>query len=135
MHSSVNSFTTQLKSSLLDCPDEVDSKLQTEYITIEGSLMYLCQWTRPDLGFTVTFLSRYLHKPGVKHMQAAKHTLRYFERYQRSWYLLQTLAHFDPNFWDFSGVTWGYPKFTPIYPQKNYQKSFFWVIKNIIPNF
>ena len=34
---------------------------------------------RPDLGFTVTFLSRYLHKPGVKHMQAAKHTLRYLK--------------------------------------------------------
>ena len=41
--------------------------------------MYLYQWTRPDLGFTVTFLSRYLHKPGVKHMQAAKHTLRYLK--------------------------------------------------------
>ena len=41
--------------------------------------MYLCQWTRPDLGFTVTFLSRYLYKPGVKHMQAAKHTLGYLK--------------------------------------------------------
>ena len=44
--------------------------------------MYLHQWTRPDLGFTVTFLSRYLHKPGVntvKHMQAAKHTQRYLK--------------------------------------------------------
>ena len=25
------------------------------------------------------FLSRYLHKPGVKHMQAAKHTLGYLK--------------------------------------------------------
>ena len=31
------------------------------------------------LGFTVTFLSRYLHKPGVKHMHAAKHTPRYLK--------------------------------------------------------
>ena len=27
----------------------------------------------------MTFLSRYLHKPGVKHLQAAKHTLRYLQ--------------------------------------------------------
>jgi hypothetical protein len=44
-----------------------------------GSLMYLYQWTRPDLGFTVTFLSRHLHKPGEKHLQAAKHVLRYLK--------------------------------------------------------
>ena len=52
--------------SLMDCPDEVDPKLQREYRAIVGSLMYLYQWTRPDLGFAVTFLSRYLHKPGEK---------------------------------------------------------------------
>ena len=39
--------------------------------------MYLYQWTRPDLEFTVSFLSRYLHS--VKHMQAAKHTLCYLK--------------------------------------------------------
>ncbi len=43
--------------------------------------MYLYQWTRPspDLGFAVTFLSRYLHKPGEKHLLAAKHMLRYLK--------------------------------------------------------
>ena len=65
--------------SLLDSPDEVDPKLQSEYRAIVGSLMYLYQWTRPDLGFAVTFLSRYLHKPGEKHLQAAKHVLRYLK--------------------------------------------------------
>ena len=62
--------------SLMDCPDEVDPKLQREYRAIVRSLMYLYQWTRPDLGFAVTFLSRYLHKPGEKHLLAAKHVLR-----------------------------------------------------------
>jgi hypothetical protein len=61
--------------SLLDSPDEVDPKLQSEYRAIVGSLMYLYQWTRPDLGFAVTFLSRYLNKPGEKHLQAAKHVV------------------------------------------------------------
>jgi hypothetical protein len=46
----------------MDYPDEVDPELQSEYRAIVGSLMYLYQWTRPDLGFAVTFLSRYLHK-------------------------------------------------------------------------
>ena len=67
------------KLSLMDSPEEVDTFLQREYRAIVGSLMYLYQWTRPDLGFTVTFLSRYLHKPGEKHMQAAKHALRYLD--------------------------------------------------------
>ena len=66
-----------LDLSLKDSPDQVDPDLQEEYRAIVGSLMFLYQWTRPDLGFAVTFLSRYLHKPGVKHLQAAKHTLRY----------------------------------------------------------
>jgi hypothetical protein len=47
--------------SLLDSPDEV------------------YHWTPPDLGFAVFFLSRYLHKPGEKHLQAAKHVLRYLK--------------------------------------------------------
>ena len=55
---------------LLDCPDEVDSKSQAEHSAIEGSLLYLYQWTRFDMGFAVTFLSRYLSKLGLKHLQA-----------------------------------------------------------------
>ena len=70
---------SDINLSLLDYPDEVDPKLQREYRAIVGSLMYLYQWTRPDLGFAVTFLSRYLHKPGGKHLQAAKYALRYLK--------------------------------------------------------
>jgi hypothetical protein len=56
-----------LDLSLKDSPEVVDPKLQAEYRAIVGSLMHLNQWTRPDLGFAVTFLSRYLHRPGIKH--------------------------------------------------------------------
>jgi hypothetical protein len=86
-----------LNLSLMDSPDEVDPRLQSEYRAIVGSLMYLYQWTRPDLGFAVIFLSRYLHKPGEKHLQAAKHVLRYLKgtldlgiRYTRDLARLQT---------------------------------------------
>jgi hypothetical protein len=68
-----------LNLSLIDSPDEVNPELQSEYRGIVGPLMYLYQWTRPDLGFAVTFLSRYLHKPGKKHLPAAKHVLRYLK--------------------------------------------------------
>jgi hypothetical protein len=72
-------LSRDLNLSLMHSPDEVDPELQSEYRAIFGSLMYLYRWTRPDLGFAVTFLSRYLHKPGEKHLQAAKHALRYLK--------------------------------------------------------
>jgi hypothetical protein len=68
-----------LNLSLMDSPEEVDPKLHSMYRAIVRALMYLYQWTRPDLGFTVRFLSRYLHKPGEKHLLAAKHVLRYLK--------------------------------------------------------
>jgi hypothetical protein len=39
----------------MDSPDEVNPELQSKYRGIVGFLMYLYQWTRPDLGFAVTF--------------------------------------------------------------------------------
>ena len=56
-------LTPGIKLSLQDSPDEVDPELQRNYQETIGSLMYLYQWTRPDLGYAVTFLSRYLHNP------------------------------------------------------------------------
>ena len=41
--------------------------------------------TRLDLGFAVTFLSRYLHNPGEKYLQASKHALTISERSSQSW--------------------------------------------------
>ena len=58
-------LNVDLNLSLLDCPDEVNAELQSQYRELIGSLMFLYQWTRPDLGYAVPFLSRYLHKPGV----------------------------------------------------------------------
>jgi hypothetical protein len=68
-----------LNLSLKDCPETIDPVLQHRYRELIGSLMYLYQWTRPDLGFAVTFLSRYLHKPGEKHWEQARNVLRYLK--------------------------------------------------------
>jgi hypothetical protein len=71
-----------LELSLKDSPEVVDPELKAEYRAVVSSLMYLYQCTRPDLGgggilgVVATFLSRYVHKPGIKHLQTTKLTLR-----------------------------------------------------------
>ena len=77
-----------LNLGLLDCPDEVDSKLQAEYRAIVGSLVYLYQWTRPDLGFTVTFFIKLSTQTWCQIYASSQAHSKVFERYQRSWYWL-----------------------------------------------
>lgn len=48
----------------------------TFYRSLIGSLRYLVQ-TRPDITFAVSFLSRFMEKPTLEHLTAAKHLLRY----------------------------------------------------------
>ena len=50
---------------------------QEKYRAIVGSLLYLSCWTRPDISFAVSELSRFVAEPGDKHLVAAKHLLRY----------------------------------------------------------
>ena len=44
-----------------------------------GSLLYLAQTTRPDLCWSVSKLSQFLDKPGITHVTAIKHVLRYLK--------------------------------------------------------
>ena len=44
-----------------------------------GSLHYSACWTRPDISFAVSELSRFVSSPGQKHMAAVKHLLRYLQ--------------------------------------------------------
>jgi hypothetical protein len=48
----------------------------TSYRSIVGSLRYLMN-TRPDIGYAVGIVSRYMEAPSVLHMAAVKHILRY----------------------------------------------------------
>jgi len=56
-----NPVPRDLNLSLMDSSDEVDK--DTQYV--KGYIRIR------DLGFANSFLSRYLHKPGEKHLQAA----------------------------------------------------------------
>jgi hypothetical protein len=49
------------------------------YRNIVGSLLYLACWSRPDISFAVSELSRFVSDPCENHMKAAKHLLRYLQ--------------------------------------------------------
>ena len=44
-----------------------------------GSLLYLARGTRPDIAYSVSFLSRFVANPGKAHWQAVKHLFRYLQ--------------------------------------------------------
>ena len=57
--------------------DALSNEDKSSYRVIVGSLLYLSCWTRPDIAFAVSELSRFVSDPGQVHMQAAKRVLRY----------------------------------------------------------
>ncbi|TYK23174.1 retrotransposon protein, putative, Ty1-copia subclass [Cucumis melo var. makuwa] len=67
-----------------------DSIAQLEYYRIIGSLMYIMSYTRPDIAYAVSKLSRYTSNPGQDHWKAIlrmlgylKHTKNYRLHYTR----------------------------------------------------
>lgn len=50
------------------------------YRELIGSLMYLSQYTRPDIAFAASKLSQYNSNPGRAHWIQAKHVLRYLNK-------------------------------------------------------
>ncbi|MBW0491923.1 hypothetical protein O181_031638 [Austropuccinia psidii MF-1] len=51
--------------------------LKVNYRSAIGSINYLSTATRPDLSFSVSTLSQYLERPGIKHWQGFLHFLKY----------------------------------------------------------
>ena len=67
------------KLKLVSLPDEapVNTKLQGPYRMAVGSLIYLTMGSRPDISGSIAQESRFCHKPGQKHWDAVKYTMRY----------------------------------------------------------
>jgi hypothetical protein len=63
----------KLRLSRESTAEEVDS---THYRRLVGSLRYLVH-TRPDLAFAVGYVSRFMERPTVEHLQVVKCVLRY----------------------------------------------------------
>ncbi|KAD1501665.1 hypothetical protein E3N88_42715 [Mikania micrantha] len=64
-----------LKLTKEDDSSEVDA---TEYRKVIGCLRYLTH-TRPDLAYSVGYVSRYMQSPRASHYQAVKYILRYIK--------------------------------------------------------
>lgn len=56
-----------------------DDKIDVPYQSLIGSLMYLSVATRPDITFTVSYLSQFNNCYNKDHWQAAKRVLRYLQ--------------------------------------------------------
>jgi hypothetical protein len=63
----------RLKLSRGSTTEEVDA---TQYRRLVGSLRYLTH-TRPDLAFSVSYVSRFMQRPTMEHQQAVKRIIRY----------------------------------------------------------
>ena len=51
--------------------------LEVPYLSPIGALMYLVNYTRPDIAFSVNLLARYSSAPTKRHWNGIKHLLRY----------------------------------------------------------
>ncbi|KAK2410302.1 hypothetical protein QL285_045673 [Trifolium repens] len=61
-------------------PREEDEELlgpEVPYLSAIGALMYLANYTRPDIAFSVNLLSRYSSSPTKRHWNGVKHIFRY----------------------------------------------------------
>jgi hypothetical protein len=77
-------LTPGVKLSKQDCPSaeqaQVMSDMQKWYRSTVASLIYLANWTRPDLSYAVSKLCRFMHNPGEVHAAELKRALRYLRR-------------------------------------------------------
>ncbi|KAL0438737.1 UNVERIFIED_CONTAM: Retrovirus-related Pol polyprotein from transposon TNT 1-94 [Sesamum latifolium] len=56
-----------------------DSVSQADYAKIIESVMFLMNYTRPDIAYGVSRLSRYTHNPNKEHWDALRRLLRYLK--------------------------------------------------------
>ena len=69
-----------LRKILFDHNQENDEETldpEVPYLSAIGALMYLANYTQPDIAFAVNLLSRYSSTPTRRHWNGIKHILRY----------------------------------------------------------
>ncbi|WZY87898.1 hypothetical protein YC2023_044633 [Brassica napus] len=70
----------KLKSLTKDQKEEEGSFMaDIPYASVVGSIMYAMVGSRPDLGYAVGLISRFMSEPGREHWLAAKWVLRYLK--------------------------------------------------------
>ena len=63
-----------------DSPEINNPEHTAHFRAVVGSLLYLANWTRPDICFAVGELSKVLANPGPVHLRAAHRLLCYLKR-------------------------------------------------------
>ncbi|MBW0542050.1 hypothetical protein O181_081765 [Austropuccinia psidii MF-1] len=89
--------------------EEQPQKVPLNYWRAIGLLKYLVQCTRPDLAFSVSFLSQFLETPRSSHFKAVEHVLKYLIG-TKSFTLkleLNLLKHQQTSILGFSDADWG----------------------------
>jgi len=70
------------KLSIAQCPatqNEIDAMRDVPYREAIGSLMYAALGSRPDIMFSVSFLSQFMQNPGRPHWDAVRRIFRYLK--------------------------------------------------------
>jgi hypothetical protein len=77
--------STSTRFTKEDCPSEPVAETKW-YRSILASCIYLATWTRPDICFAVSKLSKFMANPGSVHVRALKRLLRFLKG-SRQWRL------------------------------------------------
>ena len=59
--------------------EEIEAMRSVPYAEAVSSLLYLARGTRPDIAYSVAFMSRFVANLGRAHWQAVKHLFRYLQ--------------------------------------------------------
>ncbi|THH13391.1 hypothetical protein EW146_g6815 [Bondarzewia mesenterica] len=68
-----------------------------------GSVMYAARRTRPDIAFSVTYLSQFMQNPGKAHWEGVKRVLRYLKGTREKWLVF---GEKDSGLEGFSDADW-----------------------------
>jgi hypothetical protein len=68
-----------LHLSKANCPQVADKEQTCIYQQLIGSLMYVACCTRPDIAYAVSTCVQFMSNPGPRHMEDAKHIVRYLK--------------------------------------------------------
>ena len=77
------SKTPIVPGSIPESSAKPNQEIATQYQSLVGSLLYAATSTRPDIAYSVSYLSRFMADPEEQHWVAAKRVLRYLKGTQQ----------------------------------------------------
>ena len=73
----ISKWMTGAKSLRSKYAHMTDEAIEKEYRSLLGTLNHIGVSTRPDIAYAVSILSKYLNRPSIYHLHAAKRIIRY----------------------------------------------------------